>query len=105
MQQTQNWEIGQRRMAFNEPTISRRGLTGLGAAATTIAALSVVKTVAARGISGTMADYHPIRCSRAPSCRNQAIATLVCGVSRSTCAQNNLPWFMCPIWATSCAAT
>ena len=41
-------------MAFTEPTISRRGLARLGAAAATVAALSAVKTAAAQGTSGTI---------------------------------------------------
>ena len=41
-------------MAFNEPTLSRRGLARLGAAAATIAALGAVKSAAAQGTSGTI---------------------------------------------------
>ena len=41
-------------MAFNQPTISRRGLARLGAAAAAIAVAGAVKTAAAQGAAGTI---------------------------------------------------
>ena len=41
-------------MAFNLPTISRRGLARLGAAAATVAAVGAVKEAAAQGAAGTI---------------------------------------------------